>query len=166
MDWNEGCPHRSCLQISMRTARVIIKGIKNGCPCIVGIQRHAGLCLGRRPWTSRGRVQGRSQCTTLSASGLHNARETILNPFYNLEYEIMKKITQNTTWIEVDILRINLTSFGTMHSPQPLSMSATTSQSNSTPWRHNSNTENVIASARERGRNRFELYGSALEHQG
>ena len=64
-----------------------------------GDQRHAGLCLGRRPCTSRRRVQGRSQGTTLSASDLHNARATILNPFYNMEYKIIKKIRQNTTWI-------------------------------------------------------------------
>ena len=53
---------------------------------------------------------------------------------------------------------------GAMHSPQPLSTSAMTSQSHSTPWRHNSNTKNVAASAREYDRNRFEIYGSALEH--
>ena len=69
-----------------------------------GDQRHAGLCLGRRPCTSRRRVQGRSQGTTLSASDLHNARETILNPFYNMDYKIIKKIRQNTAWIEADIL--------------------------------------------------------------
>ena len=65
------------------------------------------------PWsetcTSRRRVQGRSQGTTLSASDLHNARATILNPFYNMEYKIIKRIRQNTTWIEADILGINLT---------------------------------------------------------
>ena len=44
-----------------------------------GDQRHARLCLGRRPCTRRRRVQGRSQGTTLSASDLHNARATILN---------------------------------------------------------------------------------------
>ena len=38
----------------------------------------------------------RSQGTTLSASDLHNARATILNPFYNMDYEIIKKIRQNT----------------------------------------------------------------------
>ena len=48
--------------------------------------------LGRRPCTSRRRVQGRSQGTTLSASDLHNARATILNPFYNMESKIIKKI--------------------------------------------------------------------------
>ena len=69
-----------------------------------GDQRHARLCLGRRPCTSRRRVQGRSQGTTLSASDLHNARATILNPFYNMEYKIIKKIRQNTAWIEADIL--------------------------------------------------------------
>ena len=58
---------------------------------------------------SRRRVQGRSQGTTLSASDLHNARATILNPFYNMEYKIIKKMRQNTTWIEADILGINLT---------------------------------------------------------
>ena len=62
-----------------------------------------------RPCTRRRRVQGRSQGTTLSASDLHNARATILNPFYNMEYKIIKKIRQNTTWIEADILGINLT---------------------------------------------------------
>ena len=69
-----------------------------------GYQRHAGLCLGRRPCTSRRRVQGRSQGTTLSASDIHNARATILNPFYNKEYKIIKKTRQNTAWIEADIL--------------------------------------------------------------
>ena len=49
------------------------------------------------------------QGTTLRASDLHNARATILNPFYNMEYKIIKKIRQNTTWIEADILGINLT---------------------------------------------------------
>ena len=67
------------------------------------------VCLGRRPCTSRRRVQGRSQGTTLSASDLHNARATILNPFYNMEYKIIKKIRQNTMWTKVDILGINLT---------------------------------------------------------
>ena len=56
-----------------------------------GDQRHAGLCLGRRPCTSRRRVQGRSQGTTLSASDFHNARATILNPFYNMEYKMIKE---------------------------------------------------------------------------
>ena len=73
-----------------------------------GDQRHAGLCLGRRPCTSRRWVQGRSQGTTLSASDLHNTRATILNPFYNMEYKIIKKIRQNTAWIEADILGKNL----------------------------------------------------------
>ena len=105
-----------------------------------GDQRHAGLCLGRRPCTSRRRVQGRSQGTTLNASDLHNARATILNPFYNMEHKIIKKIRQNMTWIEEDILGINFTPTGTMHSSQPLSTSAMTSQSHSTQWRHNNNT--------------------------
>ena len=49
------------------------------------------------PWSeTRRRVQGRSQGTTLSASDLHNARATILNPFYNMEYKIIEKIRQNT----------------------------------------------------------------------
>ena len=54
-------------------------------------------------------MQGRSQGTTLSASDFHNARATILNPFYNMEYKIIKKIRQNMTEIEADILGINLT---------------------------------------------------------
>ena len=57
----------------------------------------------------RRRVQGRSQGATLSASDLHNAWATILNPFYNLEYKIIKEIRRNTTWIEAEILGINLT---------------------------------------------------------
>ena len=79
-----------------------IKGIKNGCPCIVEIRGTQGCAL-------VGDLQGRSQGTTLSASDLHNARATIFNPFYNMEYKIIKKIRQNTTWIEADILSINLT---------------------------------------------------------
>ena len=47
--------------------------------------------------------------TTLSASDLHNARATILNPFYNMEYKMIKKIRQNTAWIEADSLGKNLT---------------------------------------------------------
>ena len=58
---------------------------------------------------SRRRVQGRSQGTTLSDSDLYNARATILNPFYNMEYKIITKIRQNTAWIEADILGTNLT---------------------------------------------------------
>ena len=38
-------------------------------------------CTRLRLCTSRRRVQGRSQGTTLRASDLHNARATILNPF-------------------------------------------------------------------------------------
>ena len=64
----------------------IVKGIKNGYPCIEEIEKHAGLCLGRRPCTSHNRVQGRSEGTTPSASDLHNAWTTILNPLYNMEY--------------------------------------------------------------------------------
>ena len=119
------------------------KGIKNGCQCIVEI---------------------RGTQETLSASDLHNARATILNPFYNMEYEIIKKIRQNMTWIEADILGINLTPNRYNALAQPLFTSAMTSQSHSTLWRHNSNTKNVAASAREWVRNRFEIYGSALEH--
>ena len=39
----------------------------------------------------------------------HNARATILNPFYNMEYKIITKISQNTAWIEADIPGTNLT---------------------------------------------------------
>ena len=59
---------------------MIVKGIKNGCPCIVEIRGTQGCALVGDP-----AVQGRSQGTTLSASDLHNARATILNPFYNME---------------------------------------------------------------------------------
>ena len=50
-----------------------------------------------------------------------------------------------------------------MHSPQPLSTSTVTSQYHSTQWRHNSNTKNITASAREWDQNGLEIYGSALE---
>ena len=70
------------------------KGIKNGCPCIVEIRGTQGCALVGDP---------------ARASDLHNARATILNPFYNMEYKIIKKIRQNTAWIETDILGINLT---------------------------------------------------------
>ena len=62
---------------------VIIKEIKNGCPCIVEIRGTQGCVLVG--------VQGRSQDTTLHASDLHNARATILNSFYNMVYKIIKK---------------------------------------------------------------------------
>ena len=50
------------------------------------------------PWseTLHERVQGRSQGTTLSASDLHNARATILNPFYDMEYIKIKTNTLET----------------------------------------------------------------------
>ena len=43
--------------------------------------RRFNCYLVRRPCTSRKRVQGRSQGTTLCASHLHSARETIFNTF-------------------------------------------------------------------------------------
>ena len=58
---------------------------------------------------SRRLVQDCSQGTTLSASDLFNAGAAILNPFYNMKYEIIKKIWQNKMSIKVDILCINLT---------------------------------------------------------
>ena len=73
-----------------------------GCALFGDPARAVGSCRVRL-------VQGRSQGTTLSASDLHNARATILNPFYKIEYKIIKKIRQNTAWIEADILGINLT---------------------------------------------------------
>ena len=83
-----------------------VKGIKNGCPCIVEIRGTQGCALVGDPARA---VQGPSQGTTLSASDLHNARAIILNPFYNMVYEIIKTIRQNMTWIEWDILGMNLT---------------------------------------------------------
>ena len=68
----------------------IIKGIKNGCPCIV-------------------EIRGTQGCALVGDPARANARATILNPFYNMEYKIMKQIRQNTMWIEADILGINLT---------------------------------------------------------
>ena len=82
-----------------------IKWLKNGCPCIVEIRGMQGCALVGDP----ARVQGRSQGTTLNTADLNNARATILNRFYNMEYEIITKISQNSTWIEAGILDINLT---------------------------------------------------------
>ena len=65
------------------------------------------------PWLRPSNVYGScrvsDQGTTLHASDLHNARATILNPFYNMEYKMIQKIRQNKTWIEADIPCINLT---------------------------------------------------------
>ena len=108
-----------------------------------GDQRHAGLCLGRRPCTSRRRVQGHSQGTTLSASDLHNARATILNPFYNMEYKIIKKIRQNTAWIEADILAKNLT-------PNRCNARVRPSHCLRQQWRHNPNQLRDVTIATQR----------------
>ena len=59
--------------------------------------------------TNRRRVQRRSQGTTLRDSDLHNARVTILDPIYNMEYKISKNIRQNKMWNEADTPCINLT---------------------------------------------------------
>ena len=109
----------------------------------------------RGPCTSRMREQGHSQNTTLSASDLNNIRAAILNPFYNIEYKIIKKIWQDKTWIEADIPCIISLPICVMHLSQSLSTSAMTSQSQSTLWRQNSS---------EWNRKRFEFDGSALEH--
>ena len=60
-------------------------------------QKHAGLCLGRRRYTSP--RKGRSQGTTLSGSNRYNARVTIVNPFYNMECKMIKKLGHDKTWI-------------------------------------------------------------------
>ena len=127
-----------------------------------GDQRHAGLCLGRRPCTSRRRVQGRSQGTTLSASDLHNARATILNPFYNMEYKIIKKT-------KYDVNR----SGHSRHKSHSQSVQCTRpSHCLRQQWRHNPIQLRDVTIATQRtllrvrvnwGRNRFEIYGSALE---
>ena len=67
------------------------------------------IIRGWRPCFSRRQVQGQSQGVSLSASDIHISWATILNPFYNMEYKIIRKTRQNMTWIEVDILDINLT---------------------------------------------------------
>ena len=77
-----------------------------------------------------------------------------------MEYKIIKKIRQNTTWTDADSLGMNLTPnrYNALAPP-----SAMTSQSHSTQSRHNSYTKNVTASAREWDQNRLEIYGSAQE---
>ena len=68
-----------------------VKEIKNDCPCIVEIRGTKNCDLVGDLARAVG-VQERSQGTDLSASDLHNARATILNLFYNMEYKIIKKI--------------------------------------------------------------------------
>ena len=50
---------------------------------------------------------------------INNARVTILNAFFNMEFKMIKQIRQNKTWIKADIPFIHLTSVCIMHSPQP-----------------------------------------------
>ena len=122
----------------------IIKGIKNGCPCIVEIRGTQGCALVGDPARAVG------ECRDVAKS-------------QPMEYKIIKKIRQNTTWIDADILGINFTPNRYNALTQPLCTSTMTSQSHSTKWRHKSNTKNVTASARKWDRNRLEIYGSALE---
>ena len=79
---------------------------------------------------------GDQRHATLSASDLRNARTTIRIPFYNMEYKIIKKRRQNDTQFLLPI--------GIRHSLQPLSTSPVMSQSQSTTWRHNSNTKTLL----------------------
>ena len=81
-----------------------------------------------------------------------------------MEYKIIKKIRQNTAWIEADIQGKNLTPNRCNALAPAIGYVSNESQSPSTPWRHNSNPKNVAVRAREYDRNRFEIYGSALEH--
>ena len=115
------------------------------------------------PWSETLRVQGGSQGTTLSASDLHNARATILDPFYNMEYKIITKIRQNTAWIEADILGTNLTP-NRYNALAPaivyVSDDVTIPFNSVTPQQQH---KEPTASAREWDRNHFEIYGSALE---
>ena len=92
--------------MSWWVATLIVKGIKNGCPCIVEIRGTQGCALVGDPARAVGDV---AKAQPLSACDLHNARATILNPFYNMEYKIIKKIRQNTAWIEAHILGKYLT---------------------------------------------------------
>ena len=77
--------------------------------CIVEIRGTQGCALVGDPARAVGECRVSDQGTTLRASDLHNARATILNPFYNMEYKMIKKIIQNSAWIEADILGKNLT---------------------------------------------------------
>ena len=121
-----------------------------------GYQRYAGLCLGRRPCTtSRGLVQGRSQGTTLTASDLHNATETILIPSCNMKCKIIKKIWQNYTRIKADIPCVNVT----LNWYNALASDITYVSDDV-----NCNTKNLTVSAREWDWKRFEINGSAVEH--
>ena len=70
---------------------------------------------------------------------------------------MIKKIRQNTAWIEADILGKNLT-------PNPCNALAPAIVYVSNDVTIPFNTKNVAASAREYDRNCFEIYGSALEH--
>ena len=54
--------------------------------------------------------------------------------------QMIKEKEHNKTWISADIHAWMSLPIGTLHSPQELFMLAMTSQSLSTPWRHNCNT--------------------------
>ena len=77
-------------------------------PVHCGDLRWPGLCPGQKPWTSRRRMQGRSQNTALNASDRNNFGVPIINPFYNMEYNIIKKRTKKG-WIQGEMPSINLT---------------------------------------------------------
>ena len=78
---------------------------------LCGHLRHTGFCLGRRPCTSRRRLQGRNQCTTLTVlmSTMHG--QSFLIPFITWNTKQIRK-WQNKTWVEADYPDINLTTNG------------------------------------------------------
>ena len=72
---------------------------------------------------------------------------------------MIKKISQNTTWIEADILDMNLNP----HRYNALAPDIVYVSNDVTIPFNSVTSKNVTASAREWDRNRYEIYGSALE---
>ena len=101
------------------------------------------------------RVQGRSQGTILSDSDLHNSRANFVNPFYNMEYEILKKIGQNMMWIEAGIPDITLTHSQSLQCTRP-------SHCPRQQWRNNPIQLHDVTIATQRTSLRARVYGAEI----
>ena len=83
------------------------KGIKNGCPCIVEIRGTQDCALVGDPAQAVGSCRDVAMAQPYVPLIFTMHGQPFLIPF--MEYKIIEKIRQNTTWIDADILGINLT---------------------------------------------------------
>ena len=96
-------------------------------PCIGGSEA-CKVCFGRTLCPSQCENVTKAQII-LSASDLHNTRTTILNPFYNTGYKMIKKIRQKSAVNRIGHF---------MHKSHPQSVKCTCpSHSLRHQWRHN-----------------------------